>query len=65
VSFTRSTNRLVTVRAHRSVVVSAPVNSAALAILHAAPRRRLIGKLSTRPRTRQLGLISTVTLTSS
>ena len=63
VSFTRSTNTLVTLRAHGTTTVSAAVNPAALALLDKAVRHRLTGKLSTRPRTNQLGLISTVRLT--
>ena len=61
-SFTRSTNTLVTLRAHRTTTVSATVSPAALSLLSKARRLRLRAKLSTRPRTNQLGLISTVTL---
>ena len=61
-SFTRSTNTLVSLRAHRTTTVSAAVNPAALALLPGRPHHRLAGKFSTRPRTNQLGIISAVTL---
>lgn len=38
------------------------MNPAALALLRKAPRHRLAGKFSTRPRANQLGLISALTL---
>ncbi len=61
-SFTKSTTTLKTIPAHRNVTVSTGVNPAALALLRKAPRHRLAGRFSTRPRTNQLGIISAVTL---
>lgn len=60
--FTRGSVPTVTIRARRSVTVSAPVSAAALALLGSASRHRLSGTLLTRPLTAQPAAATRVTL---
>lgn len=60
--FTKSTTGLKTIRAHKTVTEAAGVQSGALALLSKTRNHRLAGKLTTRPRTNQKGVIQTVTL---
>ena len=62
VLFTRSTEHMVTIPAHRTRTESVAVQRGALARLERAKHRTLTGRLTTRPRTNQRGIIRTVIL---
>ena len=60
--FTESRTSLKRIAAHGTVTESARVNPAALAVLQSSPHQRMSGKLSTRPRSNQVGIIDIVSL---
>ena len=60
--FTKSSTGIKTIKAGRTVTETAGVTKAALTILEHARGHSIKGKLSTRPRTPQAGIISIVTL---
>jgi hypothetical protein len=60
--FTKSRTTLKTIRAGKTVTVTAGVNSAALSVLKRASGHKIAGKLSTRPRSAQTGIVKIVKL---